>query len=253
MCIGKDHIMAIDNKGRIWGWGSNENHKLSLADTGTITHKPFPLYTLNNLELKALRISCGSNHSLIQFEDKRGKSVLYSVGNKYDSNYCHLGVEETSTTEADKPFREIKTFSNRAIVDFHAQNHDSLVIMSGGSDASENLYSHNLPDGKKAKGILHFYKKDGAWVFVTEDEFEQRKSELPDLCFAIKSPIEDIETKEWPDLDALTKEVFESSINSSAEVVHEGFENTLSSGDVKGPMYHTRCIINHEEIEASFD
>jgi hypothetical protein len=42
---------------------------------------------------------------------------------------------------------------------------------------------------------------------------------LPDLCFAIKCPIEDLETLNWPDLDALAAEIFDSSNQDSREVL----------------------------------
>jgi hypothetical protein len=54
---------------------------------------------------------------------------------------------------------------------------------------------------KKSNGMLHFYKVNGKWEYVTADEYEEKKSTLPDLCFVTKCPIEDLENKEWPDLD----------------------------------------------------
>lgn len=82
-------------------------------------------------------------------------------------------------------------------------------MVEGPDSPADDLYNHKLAEGKKAKGLLHFYLKDSKWHFVSEEEYETRKGELPDLCFAIKSPIEDIASKEWPDLTALAKEVLE--------------------------------------------
>lgn len=56
---------------------------------------------------------------------------------------------------------------------------------------------HSLPDGNMAMGMLHCYKKGDEWKFVTEDEYEQKKNELPDICWAFKCPIKDIAGSEW--------------------------------------------------------
>jgi len=52
--------MALDKDGKLWGWGMNDNHMLGLSnidDTGI--QKPLLLYTLNDLKMKALKISVG--------------------------------------------------------------------------------------------------------------------------------------------------------------------------------------------------
>lgn len=101
------------------------------------------------------------------------------------------------------------------------------------------------------QGLLHFYKSGDEWKFVTPDEYESKKNDLPDLCFAIKCPIEDIAAKEWPDLEKLASEVIDAA-DKSSEVVHTGFKCSKNGNEVKGPLYHSRCIVNHGEIEANF-
>jgi hypothetical protein len=68
----------------------------------------------------------------------------------------------------------------------------------------EKSLEHSLPDGRKVKGLLHFYKKGDQWNYVTSDEYEQKKNELPALSFAMKYPVADLASKEWPDLEALS-------------------------------------------------
>jgi hypothetical protein len=87
----------------------------------------------------------------------------------------------------------------------------SLVIIEAESGKpSDQLYRHKLPDGTKCQGLLHCYKKGDDWHFVGPDEYEAKKKELPDLCFAFKCPITDIKDKEWPDLEALANDVLEA-------------------------------------------
>jgi hypothetical protein len=71
------------------------------------------------------------------------------------------------------------------------------------------------------------------------------------LSFAIKSPIEDIEAREWPDLDALTKEVFD---DSSSGDIHTGYiSSNHENQTIKGVLYHSKCFINSEEVEINHD
>lgn len=116
------------------------------------------IYSLNSLGMKAKRASCGSVHSLVLFEGTDGKEILYSIGIKMGSEYAHLGVEENKAEDEEQPYREVKTFSDRHIVDFMAHDQASMVVIGGGASASESLYAHELPGEKKSRGLLHFYK-----------------------------------------------------------------------------------------------
>lgn len=97
---------------------------------------------------------------------------------------------------------------------------------------------------------MHFFKKGNDWVYIAQDEYEERKGELPDLSFAIKCPIEDIPKREWPDLDALAKEVFGGEESKSN--VHEGYVcSTHEKHQIEGILYNSKCVINSEEVELS--
>jgi len=56
---------------------------------------------------------------------------------------------------------------------------------------------------------------------------------LPDICLAIKCPIEGIEEKEWPDLEALATELLETD---SSTIEHKEKDSTTDEV-VKGPLY----------------
>lgn len=168
LSVSNSAVMAIDSKGQLWGWGHNESQRLGLpevAEKGVA--KPTELAQLNNLKFKAKKAECSNVHSLVLFEDLKGKDVLYSVGT---SGYKHLGVPEDQLGDAEKrkatPFREIPTFSDRKVADFVAGDRCSLVILQCDGAPAEQLYNHVLPEGKKAQGLLHFYKKGDAWHFI---------------------------------------------------------------------------------------
>jgi len=157
--------------------------------------KPAKVKPLNDLGFKAKKAVTCSVHSLILFEDpKTGKEMLYSVGTNHAST---LGVTDEQLGDADtqkqKPFREIPSFVDTKIADFALSEKGSLVILQyEGGKPVDQLYKHTLPDGTKCQGLLHFYKKGNDWHFVTPDQYEAKKNELPPICFAIKCPIDDI-------------------------------------------------------------
>ena len=45
-----------------------------------------------------------------------------------------------------------------------------------------------IPGREKPSGLTHVYKVGKTWKFIAEDEYEQRKMELPNLSFAIQYP-----------------------------------------------------------------
>ena len=118
-----------------------------------------------------------------------------------------------------------------------------MVIIKGNDD---DLYRHRLPDGKVVTGLLHFYKKDGKWVYVPESETSSHV--FPDICFAIKCPIEDIESKNWPDLEGLSKQVFAEGEDDN----HIGFKCGATGDDIKGPLYRSKCISGKTEVSVNF-
>lgn len=189
----RNGILAVDERGKLWGWGKNENYQLGIPDN---THsegmfKPTELGAINALGMKAKKIATCWNHSLVLFDDANGKEVLYSLG---VNNSKFLGVPDDQLGDAEsqkkKPFREVTTFADTKILDFSCSEKASLVIIEGeAGKPAELLHKHSLPNGVDCQGLLHLYKKDGKWIYVPWSEYEAKKSELPDLCFAIKCPI----------------------------------------------------------------
>ena len=52
-----------------------------------------------------------------------------------------------------------------------------------------------IPDKPEATGLIHFYENGGVWKFLSEEEYEAKKGELPALSFASRHPIEDFSGK----------------------------------------------------------
>ena len=66
-----------------------------------------------------------------------------------------------------------------------------------------------IQDREKPSGLTHVYKEGSEWKFIPENEFEQRKGELPGLSLAIRYPFANFKEKqgELPDLIELQEKI----------------------------------------------
>lgn len=58
----------------------------------------------------------------------------------------------------------------------YAVTYDSVAYLLKGDEKKSVSIVPEKPD---AQGLIHFYKKDGSWVFVTQEEYEEKKGEIP--------------------------------------------------------------------------
>jgi hypothetical protein len=66
-----------------------------------------------------------------------------------------------------------------------------------------------IPGRETSSGLTHAFKDGQRWKFIAEDEYESRKSELPELSFAIQYPFSNFEHKALalPDLAELMTKI----------------------------------------------
>ncbi|XP_018666987.2 putative E3 ubiquitin-protein ligase HERC4 [Ciona intestinalis] len=88
IALGDSHILAIDDKGKVYGWGGNDKDQLGWTD-GNCYPSPKKIKSLSN---KIVQVACGHSHSL--FLGSNG--ALWSAGN---NNYGQLGFGDKSSTE----------------------------------------------------------------------------------------------------------------------------------------------------------
>ena len=80
-----------------------------------------------------------------------------------------------------------------------------------------------IPGRKTSSGLTHFFKQDGEWKFMAEEDYAKNKDSLPGLSFAVLYPFNSFETKAMalPDLDDVLKKIGTE-------------EEARSHGDLKG-------------------
>ena len=71
---------------------------------------------------------------------------------------------------------------------------------------------------------------------------------MPNLSFAIKCPIEDLESKPFPDLEALEKELIDSDLNIES---HDAVDSDTHK-EIKGIRYFAFSKINGDDIKVNY-
>lgn len=84
-------LVAVDSEGQLWGWGRSE-HKEFGVDVSSDGYKtPALLNAINSLG-KVLRYKVSDSHLVVEVQDKSGEKKLYSVGEKCEDSFHHLGL-----------------------------------------------------------------------------------------------------------------------------------------------------------------
>ena len=76
-----------------------------------------------------------------------------------------------------------------------------MVIVDEPENANNNQ-RHVLPNGKVHEGILSFWKDNDTWHYEGHTD-----KPTPDVCFAIKYPLQNLESLQWPDLSEIQKQL----------------------------------------------
>ena len=97
-----------------------------------------------------------------------------------------------------------------------------FFVLQGGKKKPASF----VPEKPEASGLIHFYKKENEWKFVTEDEYEAKKDELPAICFATRHAIANFSDKTFPDLTGL-----EAKLSTAADSSPEYYAKYTVSDD----------------------
>ncbi len=203
-----EHAFALDDKNQLFSWGSNVNKKQGIAEAADLWEiKKHPYFTPDKFEIH--EISAGYSHSIVLASNKGSdKKKLFVLG--ADQDYHVMGATTKDDLKEGECIHECLAFSREKILKVAAGRQNSMVLIDGDEKVSDGVSLHTLPDGSKHKGVLYCFKDQaGKWQYVKSDEMETREAELPDICFALKYPVEDLETRQFPDLSE-----FKDSVDS---------------------------------------
>jgi len=109
---GREHTMAVTAAGQLYSWGWGECGRLGIGETGVMAD-PQHVAELERLEMRALSVACGREHSLVIVEGGR----LLACGAGYEGR---LGLGHFD--DAPVP----------AVVKSGAMDHENIILASAG-------------------------------------------------------------------------------------------------------------------------
>ena len=171
VAAGIDHIIAIDDKGKIYGWG---NYKLGqygrydeFADSSFVLAMPEELYE-NGVDVsKVKKLTCGYQATAILMED----GTLYIWGNKYAYSNMEFfatmnDVDESLGYEPEKTLLKDIAFTLNYVIGVrmppeNSGIYDPLVFGPAVLESFEQPSADFTSVGSKIKTTLHEHAVDG--------------------------------------------------------------------------------------------
>ena len=193
------HAMALTDDGRLFSWGSNGSYQCGLNESKTYytpTEIPFfKDYLVRDFEL-------GDYHSMVCASPRNelDKKMIFMIGDI-------RGISDTSGKNSEgilhyKPFDDIEYSwmecgENTFYLGFEGENRAGINV------GVHEGYTCEVTNQTPIEGTMHFWQSDDKnWHFVSQEGYTKLKEEgkeIPDICYATKYPITDIQGKEWPE------------------------------------------------------
>jgi hypothetical protein len=178
-------------------------------------------------DYKTHEIHVGEYFSLIKATHKEDTAVtkLFTMGEFY-------GIKTDGKT--DEGILHLAEFDNSPIKHIVTGLRSVIFTYDGEVRGNENVgvhkgYKCDVTGQQPITGTMHFYKgSDGNWHFLSKNGYQQVKKDLPAICFVTKYYIEDIQGKEWPEIN-------------DSDVLEETKEETA-------PEYVAWTIIDNEAV-----
>jgi hypothetical protein len=111
---------------------------------------------------------------VVQTITEGGLKQMWFVGKlcSWLENESHAADRAEKVSNDKNGIYRFKTFDGKNIVDF-ACTYNAMAYLT----ASDNKKVDSIvPNKPTEKGLIHFYKKDGEWQYVTEGDFESKKT-----------------------------------------------------------------------------
>lgn len=214
-------IYGICDQNNLWCWSKDTlNNIYTRVESPEVdclaSHddKPNKVTWFSDNNLRIIDVKAGMEMAIVLTENSEGNREFYGFGKNIrecsnnNKQVYPARFGENAKTMCPHIYLIVDIDANK-IADY-AVTYDSVSYLVKGDNKKPISI---VPDKPDATGLIHYYKnkEDGNWVFVTEDEYEAKKEDLPRLCFATRASISDFSEKKFVDLEALESQLtFES-------------------------------------------
>ena len=190
-----NHAMALTEDSRIFVWGENNHYRSGLSEE-KIYHEPteipfFSEYVVHDFDV--------SEYQSMVYASPKGNPDLrqmFLIGSKQ-------GIGDLSGQNEQK-IMHFKQFDNIEYDWFECGCEYFYLKLRGEDRLSHDVgvhwgYTCEVTNQSPIKGTMHFWKSDDSWHFVSRQGYEELKQneEVPDICYATKYLIHNIQDKEW--------------------------------------------------------
>ena len=218
--------------------------------------------------IKILEIASGYRFVVCKAQGKDKKLAFYVLAYNDENKYWYGGNDNLKA--------EYKTYIFKMDIDadkvssFACTRYATYMLMANKQDTKSMD-----PENPEAKGLLHFYqvehpdkeidgKKVKQWKFLTEEQYQENKATLPDICFATRHKIKGLSERlqkiklgtasdeDWlhdsdlPNLESLTSEVMgENAVIPEAHLQKKTSDGATIASD--SPLYYSISHIDGEE------
>jgi hypothetical protein len=204
--------MAVTDKGELYAWGSNGSRQIGLPDTKTYF---LPTEVPHFKEFVVHEFCLGDYHSMVYASPKNDleKKQMFLIGDI-------RGISDTTGKTAEGVLH-YKLFDDAKYTWMECGENTFYLGFEGEIKASEGVsvhegYTCEVTKETPIKGTMHFWKDSAKeWHFASQEGFEklrEESKEIPDICYATKYYIKDIQGREWPEIDA--NEVLDDQVNA---------------------------------------
>lgn len=135
-----------------------------------------------------------------------------------------MGADSKDMYNGDKLVLLGAQISHDDVIDFACTRGASFVIMQ---KAVEQLPSI-LADEPEYRGLVHFYRNKGKWIFIKEEDLAMQVDRLPELVYATRHPIKDFEAALID--DTLLPDCQKISSRADIRKRKEAFQVTTTNG-----------------------
>ena len=228
---GYRNAFALDTDGNIWIWGykfayddyygEREEEDPDLFPSFKDNWTPCKVEWFEKNGIRVLDIAAAEYFCLLKAVDRQGSMAFYG--------FMHPDYHYEASRTFGTGYKVIIKKTLYRLDHISAQNVLSFdcgkYMMNFVNKPMEKAISI-IPGRETSSGLTHAFKDGQKWKFIAEDEYEERKGELPGLSFAIQYPFTNFEQKalSLPDLTDLLSKI---GVDEAAET-HGDFKSNRS-------------------------
>ena len=191
------YMIGMDQTGALWEFGDHtqenvssegENKMFKNHRSGSRRSCPYELVWFKDHGKEVLKIACAKTCPFIYVRDTAsGNTELYAL-----SKPSEIATENRTGDNYKKVYGDglvlLSEFANldKELVDMAMTRNASFIILKNRLALPDGI----KPNDPKSRELVHFWKKDGQWIFKGEEELKSTgRDALPDICFATRHPI----------------------------------------------------------------